>query len=262
MIRARVFILAAGTGTRLMPLTSDRPKCMVELLGRSLLARQLEVMRAVGLTDVTVIAGHHAERVDAPGVRKVLNPDFAATNMVASLFCAESEMGQDADLVVSYGDIVYQRDVLAQLLSSGDPIAVCVDRGWREYWMQRMADPLSDAETLRLGADGRILELGKKAARYDDIQGQYIGLFKIRADQVGAVKAFYRSLDRDATYDGKSFRGMFMTSFLQALIDARFDVRPVFIRNGWLEIDTLQDLELYGRLRSEGRLEGFYDERR
>jgi L-glutamine-phosphate cytidylyltransferase len=259
---ARAIILAAGTGTRLMPLTADRPKCLVELAGRSLLERQLVVMRSLGLSDVTVIAGHHAERIAEPGLRKVVNPEFAATNMVASLFCAESAMREDADLIVSYGDIVYQRDVLERLLAAQDPIAVCVDRGWRDYWSQRMVDPLSDAETLKLGADGRIVELGKKAARYDDIQGQYIGLFKVRADQIDAVRCFYHALDRVATYDGKSFRSMFMTSFLQALIDAEFDVRPVFIRNGWLELDTLQDLELYGRLRSEGRLERFYDERR
>lgn len=259
---ARAFILAAGTGTRLMPLTADRPKAMVELDGRSLLERQVASMRALGISDITVIAGHHEQRIAAAGLRKVVNPQFATTNMVASLFCAEPAMGSDADLVVSYGDIVYQRDVLERLLAARDPVAVCVDQGWRAYWSQRMPDPLADAETLKLSADGRIRELGKKARSYDDIQGQYIGLFKIRADQVAPVRRFYHAMDRSATYDGKPFSGMFMTSFLQALIDAGFDVRAVFIRNGWMEFDSLSDLDLYRRLRDGGVLKGLFDEQR
>jgi L-glutamine-phosphate cytidylyltransferase len=259
---ARAFILAAGTGTRLMPLTADRPKVMIELGGRTLLERQLRVMRFLGIDDITVIAGHYEKSISVSGLRKVVNPDYASTNMVVSLFCAESMMGEDVDLVVSYGDIVYQRDVLERLLSATAPIAVCIDQGWRDYWSSRMPDPLSDAETLKLGSDGRIVELGRKAVRYEDIQGQYIGLFKIRADQVGAVKQFYRALDRNAVYDSKSFDGMFMTSFLQALIEAGFELRPVPIRNGWLEMDTLADVELYRSLRAQGRLEALYDEHR
>lgn len=46
----RAIILAAGQGTRLRPYTNDRPKCMVELLGKPLLHRQLEVLRAGGWT--------------------------------------------------------------------------------------------------------------------------------------------------------------------------------------------------------------------
>jgi choline kinase len=259
---ARVFILAAGTGTRLMPLTADRPKCMVPLAGRTLLDRQLEVMSGAGLTDIVLVAGHGATQVREPRVRVVLNPDYASTNMVASLFCAESAMTADADMVVSYGDIVYQRSVLDALLAAEAPVAVCVDRGWRTYWEARMADPLGDAETLKHAADGRIIELGKRASRYEDIQGQYIGLFKVRADWVPRMRDFYRSLDRGAQYDGKPFERMFMTSFLQAMIDAGFELRPVPIQHGWLEVDTLDDLALVERLRSAGRLNELYDEQR
>ena len=259
---ARAFILAAGTGTRLMPLTTDRPKCMVELGGRTLLDRQLGVMRDVGLKDIIVVVGHGAAVVRDDRVRVVPNPAYASTNMVTSLFCAEEVMPEDADMVVSYGDIVYQRSVLEVLVAADHPIAVCIDLGWRRYWEARMADPLLDAETLKLSADGRIVEMGKRAARYEDIHGQYIGLFKIRADYVRRVRAFYHALDRSAQYDGKPFAGMYMTSFLQCLIDAGFEVRPVPIENGWLEIDTLADLSLAQRLEKHGGLKELYDDLR
>jgi hypothetical protein len=76
------------------------------------------------------------------------------------------------------------------------------------------------------------------------------------------VRRFYHGLDRSARYDGRAFSGMFMTSFLQALIDAGFDVRPAFIRHGWLEIDTPADVDLFRRLGESGRLAELYDERR
>ena len=54
----KVIILAAGQGTRLKPLTDDRPKCMVEVKGRSIIDRQLDTMHACGIADedITMVA--------------------------------------------------------------------------------------------------------------------------------------------------------------------------------------------------------------
>jgi len=57
----RVIILAAGQGTRLRPFTDDRPKCLVELHGRPLLHRQLDVLRAAGLNDIALVGGYRAD---------------------------------------------------------------------------------------------------------------------------------------------------------------------------------------------------------
>jgi len=258
----RAVILAAGLGYRLRPLTDARPKCLVELCGATLLQRQLRVLRDSGLTDVTVVTGHGEATVNEPGIRKIRNPAYDRTNMVASLFCARDLLDGTADLIVAYGDIVYERRVLAGLLASRHQIAVCVDRGWRRYWDLRMEDPLKDAETLRLGAGGRILELGKKPRSYDEIEGQYVGLFRIAAGAAAAVVTLYEELDRLARYDGRAFEQMFMTSFLQEMIDRDFDVGAALIENGWLEVDTMADLELYQRLATRGELASLYDERR
>ena len=69
-----------------------------------------------------------------------------------------------------------------------------------------------------------------------------MGLIKIRADHVLKFKAFRDQMDRTATYDGKDFDNMFMTSFLQAMIDDGWDARAAFTHNGWLEVDAPEDL--------------------
>lgn len=238
----KAIILAAGQGTRLRPLTNDRPKCMVALKGKPLLDHQLEVLSALGVEDRHIVAGYLAECIERPGLQKHLNPAYASTNMVRTLFCAADLMTGAEDILITYGDVVYTEQVLETLLSCTAPICLGVDLNWRDYWQARMEDPLLDAETLRLRDGNRIVELGKKPISYDQIEGQYMGLIKIRADHVLKFKAFWEGMDRSASYDGKDFDNMFMTSFLQALIDAGWDARAAFVRNGWLEVDAPEDL--------------------
>ncbi len=57
----KAMILAAGLGTRLRPLTNDRPKALVEVAGRTLLEIALSRLRAFGIREVIVNAHHYAE---------------------------------------------------------------------------------------------------------------------------------------------------------------------------------------------------------
>lgn len=235
-------ILAAGQGTRLRPLTDDKPKCLVELAGKPLLDHQLEVLRAAGIDDIHVVAGYRADQLDRPDFIRHINERFAETNMVTTLFAAESVMTGNSDLIISYGDIVYEPRVLAALQAVDAPIGLAVDREWRRYWAARMEDPLSDAETLKITDVNRVVELGKKPKSYSDIHGQYTGLIKIRADHVARLPEVWRIMDRNVTYDGKDYDNIYMTSFIQHLIDNGWEARAALIDNGWAEVDCEADL--------------------
>ena len=252
--KVNVIILAAGKGTRLRPYTADRPKCMVELCGRPMLHRQLDVLRIAGLKNIALVSGYRADRLHVRGITVVENPRYATTNMVTTLFCAESQMNPGEDLIVAYGDIVYEPRVLEAVLQSRAPLAIAVDRQWRRLWEARMEEPLEDAETLKLLEGDRIVELGKKPEGYEDVQGQYMGLIKVRGDQVRAFLDAWHAMDRDALYDGKDFDNMYMTSFLQHLIDSGWDARAAFTDGGWVEIDTAEELELFSALQQQGKL--------
>lgn len=237
----KLLVLAAGQGTRLRPLTDNIPKCMVQVNGKPILKIQLETAKRVNITDIHVVCGYREEVIQYPELTKHNNELFETTNMVESLFCAEGIM--DDDLIISYGDIIYQDDVIQSLMDSTSPISVVIDREWKRYWSARMQNPLDDAETLKLNVDGTIRELGKKAYSYDDIQGQYIGLIKFSKDVLPKVKDFYHSLDRDATYDGRVFEQMYMTTFLQLLSEQVEPLKAVPVDNGWIEVDEPSDLD-------------------
>ena len=238
----RVIILAAGQGTRLRPLTNERPKCMVELDNKPLIKYQLDLFEKFNVTDINVVTGYLEEKIDFKNIKKFYNPKYDKTNMVSTLFCAKELFDGEDDILISYGDIIYNDTVLQKIMDADDKINVVVDKEWRKYWEARMEDPLRDVETLKINEKGYIKELGKKPNSYDDIEGQYIGLIKISKEVVKDIKDFYENLDKDTTYDGKDYVNMYMTSFLQMIADKLLPLSPVYIQNGWMEVDEPSDL--------------------
>jgi len=107
-----------------------------------------------------------------------------------------------------------------------------------------MENPLDDAETLKINDQGNIYEIGKKPISYDEIQGQYVGLIKFKAEIIPSIKNLYKKLDRNLIYDGKDFNNMYMTTFLQLISENITPLNPVYINNGWIEIDAPSDLLL------------------
>ena len=92
----KAIILAAGEGSRLRPYTLDRPKCLVEVAGVSLIDRQISILQSCGIDEVVVIGGYRSEMLEGKGTRLKTNDRYAETNMVWTLFCAEEELSGES----------------------------------------------------------------------------------------------------------------------------------------------------------------------
>ena len=57
-------ILAAGQGKRLASLTKNKPKCMINLFGKTLLEWQVSVFKKCGISDISVVTGYHSELIN------------------------------------------------------------------------------------------------------------------------------------------------------------------------------------------------------
>lgn len=250
-------ILGAGEGKRLRPYTEDRPKCLVELAGRTLLERECDALGAAGIERIHVVTGYRADAIERLGLPTFHNPRYASTNMVASMMAAAELFDGSDDVLVSYADIVYEPRVVEALATADAAVALAINTEWRALWEARMSDPLSDAETLKLDAEGNVVELGKPARSFDEIEGQYMGLIRLRADSAARLGEVHAALDPEARYDGKDLDNMYMTSFLQHWIDTVSPVRAVPVAGGWLEVDTCEDLELYSGLAARAELDRF-----
>jgi len=68
---------------------------------------------------------------------------------------------------------------------------------------------------------------------------------------------FYQKLDKKKLYDGNNFQNMYLTTFIQLLINNNIKVKAVIVKNGWLEVDSIQDLNLYKKLYFKNTLDKF-----
>lgn len=252
----KVIILAAGQGTRLRPLTDDRPKCMVEVNGRSIIERQLDTMHVCGIReeDITIICGYRSDvlktRFKDTKINFIVNDQYDSTNMVCSLMCARSLMAAEEDIIISYGDIIYGEPVLQKILAAEDDMSVIVDDGWYEYWSQRCENPLDDAETLMFDQDNYLTEIGQKTTELDKVQSQYIGLMRFKGEGLKAMMALSAEAERRSNNGEvlwrttRNYSKMYMTDLLQGLIDEGNKLRAVHIQRGWFEIDDCEDLKV------------------
>ncbi len=254
----RAIILAAGRGSRLHPYTSDCPKCLTELGGQTLIGRQLGVLRACGVSDIVIVGGYRAEMLRLQGTRQIINADWADTNMVESLFAAEAEFGDD--LIVAYSDIVYEPRVLEALLAADADTSVVVDLDWRAYWEFRFEDPLSDAESLRFGDNGSIIDIGNKVENIDEIEAQYIGLMRFKGNGIDAIRSARRSMSANGRpwKRKRPVEKAYMTDLLMEMILCGERVASVAVRSGWLEIDTVEDYENAARGFGDGSIAEFF----
>lgn len=239
----RLIILAAGQGKRLSPLTFDKPKCMVKYQGQPIIDMIVSTAHKLHINDIVLVNGYKKEVLEehlrGTKIQFVTNHKYNNSNMVHTLFCAEKFM--DDDLIISYADIVYKSSVLNKLINSKNNFSVVVDHQWKKLWAQRMDNPLLDAETLKI-KNNTIYEIGKKPLDYDDIDGQYIGLIKISKKILPMIIDLYHSLDKNSLFDGRDFYNLYMTDFIQIVINNYFKVSPVFVDGGWVEIDEVSDL--------------------
>ncbi len=244
----RALILAAGRGSRMGTLSDDRPKCLIELAGRPLLERQVAALRQGGVEAIGIVRGYRADMLDVPGLTHFDNARWAETNMVMSLAAAAAWL-RSGPVIVSYADIFYRGELVRALSLAHGSLVVAYDRSWRSLWTRRFADPLSDAETFRVGATGELLEIGGKTGRIEDIEGQYMGLLKFTPSAWSAVETMLSALDESVR------NRLDMTGLLSRLLagDA-VSISTLATDGQWGEVDNPADVDLYERMLKDGEL--------
>lgn len=252
----KAIILAAGQGTRLRPFTDFIPKTMVPLKGRPIIEYQMDCFKNNGISEVHVVAGYKEDKLQVRRIQKKLNPAYDRTNMVASLYVLKDLFDGTSDIIISYGDIIFDNVVLAKMLKEhGDQISIIYDLNWLKLWSYRMEDPLSDAESFKLDSAGNVKEIGKEAINEADVEGQYIGLIHVNQNFTAQFFSLYESLAGSGQlFDGKDFDNMYMTSYLQMQIDKGTSISGVPIEGGWVEVDSVQDKEIYEKMIEDGKM--------
>ena len=130
--------------------------------------------------------------------------------------------------------------LIASLVELSGTTVLAVD--YRLFPEVRFPDPLDDAETLKIGKDGNIIEIGQKPSSLDEVEGQYIGLMKFTSKGISQIKSTFYSIKENESLFNKSLDEAYMTDLLQTAIDLGNLVTPVFINGDWVEVDTVKDM--------------------
>lgn len=132
---AKAIILSAGQGSRLLPLTAEMPKCMIDCSGRSLIEWQVRALAANGVSEIHVVTGfmtevveRELERLARPGLRLVahFNPFYKVADNLGSCWIVREVM--EGDFLILNGDTLVSDSLVSRVQSgSGYPICVTVD---------------------------------------------------------------------------------------------------------------------------------------
>ena len=226
-------ILVAGIGSRLRPITDDRPKALVDLGGETILGRAVRLLASYGVRKIVLATGYREDAVkaamqDAPvAVEYCKNPEFDRTQNSVSLALCRAAVGTDAFFKLD-GDVVFQRQVLERLDESSAALSVAVDAG-RMLDAEAMKVTVSGSDIL---AFGKGIELAKSA-------GESIGIERIAAS---CSSTLFDALER--TIAGGETGLYYEDVYSQLIAASALRAEAVPVRDlPWTEVDDFTDLE-------------------
>lgn len=170
----RAIILSAGQGSRLLPLTADRPKCLIEFSGRTLLDWQIDALAANGVREIVVVVGFQAAKVEEHlaarrdenlKITTLFNPFFQVADNLGSVWLTRPLM-EEGDFLILNGDTLVTPELVAEVLAEAqDGINVTID-----------VKPTYDSDDMKVvkNAEGRLLAIGKTLP-LDQVNAESIG---------------------------------------------------------------------------------------
>ena len=233
---SKAIILSAGQGSRLLPLTAELPKCLIALSGKTLIAWQIEMLFASGVTDIHVVTGFMSAKVEAelaqlarPGLSLTVcfNPFYKVADNLASCWMARDAM--EGDFLILNGDTLVSQAIVAEVLRDNDwPITVTVD-----------VKPTYDSDDMKVHRDGERLIAISKTLSAEESNAESIGFLAFR----GEGGALFRDTVAAFMRTPAGIENWYL-KIIDSLAPSR-KVGTVSIEgHGWAEVDFLNDVEM------------------
>ena len=229
----RAIILAAGRGSRLLPLTENLPKCLLAVGDTTVLSLQLDTLEAAGVDEAIVITGFMAGSVEAEvadrqgsmRVQTLFNPFYQVADNLASCWMARAFM--DDDFLLINGDTLIEPALAKKVVESPqNNIQVTIDK-----------KPEYDSDDMKVTLDGTTLTAIGKTLSAEETNGESIGFLRFMGDGPKLFRDKLHQMMR--TGDGV---GAWFLSTIDALaktdtVDATYSIEGMT----WAELDTMED---------------------
>jgi phosphoenolpyruvate phosphomutase len=236
-------ILAASRGNELHELTHDKPKAMISIGGKTLLARLMDGLKKAGINKSTVIAGYKAESIDLAGIEKCINNDYENGDELKTLICAQEKFNDD--MLILYSDLLFREYILRDLIETDGEIVIIVDSaldnpnisGSPDYAYCSKDDdrsPFMQDVTLTQVSSANN-ENNKKPSGY------WIGMMRVRKQGREWIDAALDELKTES-----NFNELTLPDLLNHLINQGKPINVHYIDGHWLDVNSLDDIDRAG----------------
>lgn len=219
----RVIILAAGLGSRIQKLKYNKPKCLIEIRGVSILQRLVTQFIKNGIHNIDIITGYKSFLIKKKfhKIAKIhFYPYYKKTNNLYTLNYFKHLLKEDT--IISFADLIYENIIIKKLVHSSKDITALVDTSKIRYG------------TMRVVLKNNLLNYIGNYQSYR-AHGNFIGLLKIKKRK---IKIFKSSIGKILKFNQQRY----YTEVLNYLISKKFKVNSIDIKkNYWTEIDTPLD---------------------
>ncbi len=237
----KAVILAASQGSEFGSLTEDKPKAMISLFGRPILCNIIDTFNSCGIRDISVVVGYRKEKVNLPNINIIENQDFDETGILVSLQKAMKQI--EGECVIAFGDVLFEQEILEQLLNSKGDIVICTDTSWCQTHNKKREMDLvigSQAPSFAYNSKREVdLENISTDIAQEKAHGEWMGLIKLSKKGSAQIREELENANEHGYEQLKRLR--FDTWFMQ-LMKKNISIKVLYVHGHWLDIDNIEDI--------------------
>jgi phosphoenolpyruvate phosphomutase len=236
-------ILAASRGNELHELTHDKPKAMISIGGKTLLARLMDGLKKAGINKSTVIAGYKAESIDMPGIEKCINDDYENGDELKTLICAQEKFNDD--MLILYSDLLFREYILRDLIETDGEIVIVVDSALDNPFISGSPDYAycsKDDDRSPFMQDVTLTQVSSSDNENNkNPSGYWIGMMRVRKQGREWIDTALDELKSES-----NFNELTLPDLLNHLIKQGKPINVHYIDGHWLDVNSLDDIDRAG----------------
>ncbi len=259
----KAIIPAAGANPNqpsLQLLLKDIPLAMLDINGKSLLQRNVDTLKKVGVKDAIVIAGYQGDKINVDGVVKVQNDEYEKRHIMHSIMLAKDYL--DTKTIIAFSDILFDEHLVEKLAKREDDIILVVDGSYKNTFNRNKKldmvitknPPSSGSRLLTSDVDNPIVKIAK-SIHPNDAHYEFVGLAMFSEKGIKAFKEEYEKANvkyaSSEFHEAPSFDMAGFTDMMQEMINNGHKVSTMVVNSGWSEIHNFDNYKMICEMLAE-----------
>lgn len=235
-------ILAASKGENFGSLVEDKPKAMITIGDDTILSKIVKTFNSQGIKDISVVVGYKRESVDLPNLKYIENDKYNKYGLLYSIY--KSKKVFDGNVIISFGDILFEEDLLNKIISSKEDIVLTVDVTGisdkkRERDMVKGKENFNEKFGISNISELVQIDEVQQNENMNDYDGEWIGLLKLNSKGSAIFKKELELLEKENL---QFLQSESVNDFINHLISKKYKIHIEYFRGQWKDIDSIEDI--------------------